>query len=115
MNRDEISILLVSAECEHAIGDERDAVRMLSMAFEAAKCHYMITDEEQQFKGALNAVLKKMGSDHSEKDRLTTEIKLLSQMGAWVQALQQGLSVNPPEIPEGFEAFGVRKMWTGSL
>lgn len=111
MSRDVLSIQMVSMECESAIGDERDAKAMLEKAFKAAKHHYMILEPDPQFKGALNAVLTKMGDEHPDKERLTTEIKLLSQLGAWLQAAQQGLSVDPPSVPEGFEGLGIRKLW----
>lgn len=111
MNTDNLSIGLVSAECEHAIGDERDTVQMLSKAFKAAKNHFMIMEPDPQFKGALNAVLVKMGDEHPDKERLTTEIKLLGQFSAWFQAIRSGLSASPPEPPEGFEAIGIRKIW----
>lgn len=111
MSRDNLSIGLVSVECESAIGDERDAVQMLTKAFKAAKHHWMVLEPDPQFKGALNAVLVKMGEEHPDKERLTTEIRLLSQFGAWLQAVQQGLSASPPEMPEGFEGIGIRKLW----
>jgi hypothetical protein len=111
MSRDTVSISLVSMECEGAIGDERNAVEMLKRAFKAAKGHWMVLEEEPQFAGALNAVLTKMGDEHPERPRLETEIRLLSQFNAWLRAAQMGVAGDPPSLPEGFEAFGIRKIW----
>lgn len=106
-----VEIRLVSHECELAIGDATDPVEMLSRAFKAAKHHWMVLAPDPQLKGALNAVLTKMGDQHPDKRRLETEISLLGQMNAWLQAAQAGLSASPPEIPEGYEAIGVMKLW----
>jgi len=111
MSRDTLSIGLVSHDCESAIGDERDTVQMLTKAFKAAKNHWMVLDSEPQFGGALNAVLVKMGQDHPDKQRLTTEIELLGKFNAFLRAAQMGLSPDVPEVPEGFQAFGIRKLW----
>lgn len=111
MSRDTVSISLVSHECESAIGDEKDTTEMLKKAFAAAKNHWMVLDPEPQFSGALNAVLVKMGNEHQDRERLEQEIRLLSQLGAFLQACQSGISASPPEIPEGFQAFGVRKLF----
>jgi hypothetical protein len=104
-------IALVSHECEHAIGDERDTVEMLKKAFTAAKCHWMVLDQDPQLKGALNAVLKKMGDEHPDRQRLETEVRILGQFSAMLQAAQAGLDVSPPEVPEGHESIGVMKLW----
>lgn len=69
MSKDTVGISLVSAECEGAIGDERDTVKMLEKAFAAAKHHWMILDPDPQLKGALNAVLVKMGDEHADRQQ----------------------------------------------
>ena len=115
MSRDDMSIRLVSIDCESAIGDERDPVQMLTKAFRAAKNHWMVLEEDPQFKGALNAVLVKMGDDHPERARLETEIGILGKFNAFLQAAQLGLNPDVPEIPEGFEAFGLQKLWHAAV
>ncbi len=110
MARD-VEISLVSLECEGAIGDATDAEEMLRRAFKAAKHHWMVLDADPQLKGALNAVLVKMGDSHPDKQRLETEIRLLGQFNAWLAAAQAGLQASPPEVPEGHESIGVMKLW----
>jgi hypothetical protein len=106
-----IEIALVSHECEDAIGGEKDVAQMLSKAFKAAKGHWMVLDKDPQLKGALNAVLRKMGDEHPDRQRLETEIRLLSQLNAMFSAARTGLSVGLPDFPEDFEAIGVMKLW----
>jgi hypothetical protein len=112
MSTDDVSIRLVSIDCEHEIGDEKDTVQMLRKAFAAAKHHFMITEADPQFKGALNAVLVKMGDEHPDRQRLETEIGLLGKFNAFLRAAQAGLNPDIPEVPEGFEAFDLNKLWT---
>jgi hypothetical protein len=111
MSRDSISISLVSAECEHAIGDTTETKEMLRKAFAAAKNHWMVLEPDPQLKGALNAVLVKMGDGHPDRKRLETEIRMLGQFNAWLAAAQAGLVASPPEIPEGHESIGVMALW----
>ena len=111
MAQNNVAIALVSAECETAIRDETDTTEMLRKSLKAARRHWMILDEDPQLKGALNAVLKKMGDSHPDRDRLETEIRMLSQFSAFLSAAQAGLAVEPPSLPEGFEALGVMKLW----
>jgi hypothetical protein len=106
-----LSIQMVSIECERAIGDERDATEMLRKAFAEAKHHWMVLEPDPQLKGALNAVLTKMGDEHPDKARLETEIRLLQAMNAFLAAAQAGLSPSIPEVPEGYEPIGVVKLW----
>jgi hypothetical protein len=106
-----VEIGLVSLDAELAIGDEKDPIEMMRKAFAAAKGHWMVLDRDKQFKGALNAVLQKLGSGTPAFERLTEEIKLIGQFNAFIQANQAGLSVDIPEVPEGLEPFGVMKIW----
>lgn len=110
-----IEIALVSTECLHEIGNVTTVEEMLQRAFAAAKNHWGVLDRDAQLKGALNAVLTKMSEDHPDRGRLLAEIRLLGQFNSWLQAAQAGLSVEPPEIPEGIELFGIMKLWHESL
>ena len=111
MSRDVVSISLVSAECESAIGDETDTKEMLRKAFAAAKHHWMVLEPDPQLKGALNAVLRKLGEGSPDRERLETEIRMIGKFNAWLNAASAGLSVSPPEVPEGHEPFGVMALW----
>lgn len=111
MANDTVSISLVSHECENAIGDTTDVPEMLRRAFKAAKGHWMVLEMDPQLKGALNAVLVKMGDSHPERERLITDIRLLGQFNAFIQAAQAGLTADVPEIPEGHQTFGIMKLW----
>lgn len=111
MSRDTVFISLVSSECMHAIGDEKNVAEMLRKAFKAAKHHWMVLDPDPQLKGALNAVLTKLGEDTPEYRQLSEEIGLLGKMNAWLQAAQMGVAGDPPTLPEDFKAVGVMKLW----
>lgn len=97
--------------CVDAIGDATDTKEMLRRAFVSAKNHFMVLDSDAQFKGALNAVLTKLGDGHPDKEKLTAEIRLLGQFSAWLHAAQAGLHVDPPEVPENAAPFGIMKLW----
>lgn len=104
-------IALVSAECEGAIRNETDTTEMLRKAFKAAKHHWMVLDPDPQMKGALNAVLQKLGEGHADYERLSAEIKLMARVNAWLHASAAGVAGDFPEIPDGYEAIGVMKLW----
>jgi hypothetical protein len=106
----EVEIRLVSMECESAIGDATDVPEMLKLAFSAAKKHWMVLDKDPQLKGALNATLTKL-KGRPEFERLEKEIELLAQFNAFLSAAQMGLNPEVPEIPEGFEPYGIMKLW----
>lgn len=108
---DIVSINLVSHECMRAIGDEKDTAEMLRRAFKGAKSHWMVMDPDSQLKGALNAVLTKLGQEHPDYSRLETEIGLLAKMSAWMAAAQMGVAGDPPQIPDGYSGLGVMKLW----
>ena len=114
MSRDTMSIHLVSSECEEAIGDETDVTEMLRKAFKSAKHHWMVIDPDPQMRGALNAVLIKMGEQHPDRQRLVEEIELLSKFNAWLIACQLGVANTDtmPSLPhEGWKGFGINQLW----
>jgi len=113
--RDTLEIGLVSASCESAIGDERNTEQMLRKAFAEAKDHFMVTNTDSQLKGALNAVLLKMGEEHPDRKRLEFEITMLGKLSALLHAAQAGLSVSMPETveppTEDYRPIGVMRLW----
>ena len=114
MGRDDVSISLVSLDCERAIQDCTEVPDMLAKAFKEARGHWMVVDEDPQMKGALNAVLKKVAEQPELTERLTQELRLIGQMNAWLHAAQMGVAGDVPTMPEGFEGFGVMKLWQES-
>jgi hypothetical protein len=111
MSTNDVLIAIVSADCEAAIRGESDTKKMLCKAFAAAKNHWMATEPDPQLKGALNAVLKTIGDEHPDRERLEAEIKLIGQFNAWLLAAQNGLQVEAPDVPEDYEPIGIMSLW----
>lgn len=108
---DQISIALVSADCESAIRGIKDIREMLRKAFAAARKHWMVLDPDQQLKGALSAVLKTLPDDDSDRARLVAEIELMSKFSVWLAAVKAGVAGDPPTVPDGFDRIGVIGLW----
>ena len=106
-----VEIALVAAECKSSIKDEMSLRDRLVAAFGRAKNHWMVLDKDKQMQGAVAAVLNSYPEEHADRQRLMTELEVMGKFNAFLMAAQSGLTVTPPELPDGFEAIGLRKLW----
>lgn len=70
-----------------------DAVEALKVAFKNAHNHWMFTEEQDQFKGAVGAVLINLKSG-PEFDRVNDALRALGKLSALMGALQTGIPVD---------------------
>lgn len=95
MNRHyELCAVMLRGECavrfQHT---EPVAEALLTVAFKAANGHWMFTDEQDQFRGAIGAVLMWLGSG-PEFERLADSALALGRLSAAINALQAGVPVD---------------------
>ena len=94
---------LIEAECRDDLKAANSLLDRVRIAFKVAKNHWMITDEDEQFRGACGAILHhSMGDD---KERIEAEMRQLRA----IAALMSGAQV---EIPEStHEPIGLVRIW----
>ena len=84
---------IVGATIRHECANEPDLDARLKKAMKAARNHWMVTDENAQFKGALAAALMET-ADEAERDRIIRSARALNRIGALISALQSGVKVD---------------------
>lgn len=114
----EVAAGLIEAECREKLAAVSTAEEALRIAFKAAHNHWMFTDEQDQFKGALGAALIRL-KEGPEFERLQKSIRALGKLSAMLNALQQGVPVNleamleeqEREKEDGIELIPLQKLW----
>ena len=109
----DVMLSLVISECEAAVkqcsGGLNDKLRA---AMNVAKDHWMVTDRETQFKGAVGSVMVHYGEGSQERIRIESELAKMRQVTAFLAASQAGLS---PSLPESNadepEPIGMMNIW----
>lgn len=103
MNNAVLSIGITEAKA--AAENEPSLDGMLRAAMQAMKNHWMITDENEQLKAAVAAVM--LLSDEETKDKITREWKAAAAFSALLSGLPIDMScVDMPENP-----IGIMKIW----
>ena len=105
----ELAACLIEAECRDKFVGLTTAEDLLKVAFKGAHNHWMFTDEQDQFKGAVGAVLITL-KEGEEFERVEKSLRALSKVSGLLNALQAGIPVDwdalekpdenePPVIP----------------
>lgn len=105
----ELAAGLIEAECRDKFVGLTKAEDLLRIAFKAAHNHWMFTEEQDQFKGAVGAVLITL-KEGEEFERVQKSFRALAKVSGLINALQAGIPVDwdamekpaedePPVIP----------------
>lgn len=89
----ELAACLIEAECRDKFAKLTTAEERLGVAFRAAHNHWMFTDEQDQFKGAVGAVLISF-KEGPEFEKVQKAARQLSKLSAFLGALQAGVPVD---------------------
>jgi hypothetical protein len=107
----ETAAALMEAELRDDLRGLTKAEDMLALAFRKAQNHWMFTEEQDQFKGALGAVLISLQSG-PEFDRVQEAIKSLGRASAILNAIQQGVPVDFKEMEKApADVIPLIRMW----
>ena len=114
----EVAAGLIEAECREKLAPLTTAEDVLAVTFKAAHKHWMFTDEQDQFRGALGAALIRL-KEGAEYKRLEKSITALGKLSAMLNALQQGIPVDMEAMlkeqerdkADGIEMLPLQKMW----
>lgn len=104
-------------EAQSAIGGDGTLIEKLKTAMLTTRDHWMCTDENEQFKAAVGAVMLHYGQNSDEFVRLEREMKSLNKVSAALNAAQAGVSVDFNSILDAkgdeYEPLGLLKLWRG--
>jgi hypothetical protein len=103
---------LVAATIGHECENEPDLMRRIQKAMKAARNHWIVLDENDQFRGAIAAAI--IASEGAERDRIKRSAKALGRLGALFQALQAGLPVDLEGMAaekQDEDLIPLRKLW----
>jgi len=107
----ETAAVMIEAECRDDFQGLTTAEDLLRVAFKKAHRHWMFTDEQTQFKGALGAVLITL-KEGPEFERVRESIESLGRASAILNALQQGVPIDFEAMQKGPEnVIPLNKMW----
>ena len=107
MNQLRTTEAIVLAEATSALEREQDRStdNLLRAAMKATYHHWMVTDEDVQFRMAVGAVL--LVAPEEDREILTGELKSLQILSAVMSGVP--VDIASVKIPE--KSFGIMKMW----
>ena len=99
-------ILLVMAGARRAINPDQSLEERLRASMGACKNHFMVNDEDTQFKAAVAAV-HELSTDEDERRRIRVELNGLAALSA----LLSGVPVDVSQVETNDEPIGLSKIW----
>ena len=107
----EALLSIIVAECQNV--DEPDLIERVKACMRRANDHWMVTDEEEQFKGALAAAM--VLSETGDQERIKSSLKPLQAIGALMSGvpvdLERVLREQEEAKESGHEPIPLRKLW----
>ena len=97
---DEVMLSIMVAECQG--GDEPDLAERIKACMRKTVDHWMVMDEEMQFKGALAAAMVR--SETGDRERIEASLKPLQALGALMSGVPVDLGRVVQEQEEAKEA-----------
>ena len=105
------SIMIGIAEIQGSLDSKLPLEERLKGAMRAALNHWLVTDEEGQFKIAVGAVM--MDATEEEKERIEFDLKFLKAMSSAASGVPVDFARLMKELGEdsATKAVGLRKLW----
>ena len=119
-NNDNLLMLLVSEvkqmlkenEMESAVTCHHQLIEKLKFAMRLVKNHWLVTDPDTQFRGAIGGTMIYYGKESEEFKRMEWELQQLRRLEITIKAAQEGLSTTFNDIPDNqFTPIGLLKLW----
>ena len=102
-------LAIVATEAKQAAQKETTLEGRLRAAMNAVKDHWMVTDDDVRFQGAVAGA--HMLSDDSDKKRIEFELRFLRTMSAASSGVPVNLGALLEEAGEDYEPIGLTKLW----
>jgi len=109
-----VTIQIAMAEAKSDVEKaEGGLLEKLKAAMKATHDHWMVTNEDEQFRAAIGAVMVFYGQGSEEFKRLEWEMGNLNRFSAALSASQVGVSVDFGSIldEQEYEPIGLLKLW----
>ena len=100
-----VAVSLIEAENRDALKAAATAADKLRVAFKGARDHWMLTDEDEQMRGAIGAALHHMTPE--DRAHVETELKALQA----ISAATRGLPINFEAVVIPENPIGILKLW----
>ena len=108
MSNINIAASVIEAENREELKAVETIEEKLKIAFAGARNHWMFTDEDTQFKGAIGAAMIGMEPDSEDYRRIECELQNLRNLSA----MFSGVPVDVENmLSDEYEPFGLIKMW----
>ena len=105
---DEVGLHIIASEMNDACKAEPDLLERIRIAMRGAQNHWMVTNEQEQFRGALAAAM--LASSEDEKDRITRSLQPMKALSA----MMSGVPVDFDAVAKSMGAedlIPLKKMW----
>lgn len=99
--------IIAMTEAVHAIPKDAPLEDQIRAAMNATRNHWMCTDETEQFKAAIGAVLQHYGEGSPEFARLGWEMRQIARLSAAMSGVPVDWTADEPV----FEPIGIMGMW----
>ena len=111
---DNLFFILVS-EIEQELNENKiknDIIEKLKVAMRLTKNHWLVTDPDVQFRGAIGGVMMHYGKESEEFKRLEWELQQLRRLEITINAAKEGLSTSFNIADDNqFSPIGLLKLW----
>lgn len=102
------SVELVAATIRHEVAGEPDLMERIRKAMKAAKSHWMVTDEDDQLKGAIVAAI--LESSEDEQERIKDNWNVVLSFNALVSGVAVDTAASLGKVGED-RAIPLLAMW----
>ena len=110
-----VQMNIAISEAQNAIKDDGTLIEKLKTVMLVTQNHWMCTNEDEQFRAAVGAVMLHYGKDSDEFVRLEREMKSLNKLSAALHAAQAGVSVNFDSALDAedneYKPIGLLQLW----
>jgi hypothetical protein len=102
---------IVAMECASACAGEPDLEQRFRKSMKAANGHWMVTNDQEQFKGAIGGVLMAKETTEEEKERINATVRALAAINALISGVPVDMDAMVKRQEEGPEALPIVKWW----
>lgn len=101
------SVMVAITELRTVAKEEGTVKERLLATMKEARSHWLVTNDEEQFKAAVGAVI--MESDHETQERIRAEMRVLNTVGAAAAGIPVDWEAFVEDVPS--DPIGLLALW----